>query len=86
MLSLSQNSILSSLSKISSNIPLENPINNEVLLVKGAKSDYINNNDIKVLTESFSKYKINEIPNSGHWVHAENPTAFINSINNFLKL
>ncbi len=80
------NLILSSLSKISSNIPLENPINNEVLLVKGAKSDYINNNDIKVLSESFSKYKINEIPNSGHWVHAENPTAFINSINNFLKL
>ena len=30
-------------------------------------------------------YKINEIPNSGHWVHAENSKDFINSVESFLK-
>jgi len=79
------NLLLNSISSISSEILLKSPIKNEVLFLKGAKSDYINNEDIDKLKDSFLNYKINEIPNSGHWVHAENSKGFINSVESFLK-
>ncbi|MBV20246.1 MAG: alpha/beta hydrolase [Cytophagia bacterium] len=77
--------LLNSISTISSEILLKSPIKKEVLIIKGAKSDYINKEDRNRLKESFMNYKINEISNSGHWVHAENPKDFINSVINFLK-
>ena len=64
---------------------MTSPIKNDVLFIKGEKSDYINKEDEDSLKENFLKYKINEIPNSGHWVHAENSGDFINSVENFLK-
>jgi esterase len=79
------NLLLNSISSISSKILLTSPIKNDVLFIKGEKSDYINKEDEGSLKENFLKYKINEIPNSGHWVHTENSKDFINSVDNFLK-
>ncbi|PDH42406.1 MAG: alpha/beta hydrolase [Rhodothermaeota bacterium MED-G19] len=77
--------LINSIVKISSRIKLNRPIKNKVLFIKGGNSNYITKDDIKELSESFLLYKINEIPNSGHWVHAEKPNEFINSIKSFFK-
>ena len=79
------NLLLNSMSCISSEILLKSPVKKDVLFIKGAKSHYINKEDINRLKESFLNYKINEISNSGHWVHSENPRDFINSVMHFLK-
>ncbi|MDG2342288.1 MAG: alpha/beta fold hydrolase [Cytophagales bacterium] len=77
--------LINSIVKISSRIKLNRPIKNKVLFIKGGNSNYITKDDIKELSESFLLYKINEIPNSGHWVHTEKPNEFINSIKSFFK-
>ena len=77
--------LINSIVKISSRIELNRPIKNKVLFIKGGNSNYITKDDIKELSESFLLYKINEIPNSGHWVHAEKPNELINSIKSFFK-
>ena len=76
--------LIRSIVELSSIIKLNRPIKNKVLIIKGGNSNYITKDDIKDLPETFLLYKINEIPNSGHWVHAENPKDFITSVLDFL--
>ncbi|MBJ24083.1 MAG: hypothetical protein CMB64_05370 [Euryarchaeota archaeon] len=76
--------LIRSIVELSSIIKLNRPIKNKVLIIKGGNSNYITKDDIKDLPETFLLYKINEIPNSGHWVHAENPNELINSIKSFI--
>ncbi|KAG6889008.1 hypothetical protein C0995_004476 [Termitomyces sp. Mi166 len=45
------------------------------LVVKGAKSDYINNTNLPVFRAFFPKMQF-EVLDTGHWVHAEKPNEF----------
>jgi pimeloyl-ACP methyl ester carboxylesterase len=56
------------------------------LFVKGDKSNYITNEDFEIIKANFSNVQIDIIKNAGHWVHAENPTDFNQSVLNFLHL
>lgn len=56
----------------------------ETLFVRGERSGYINDEDIQLIKNRFSKVEIITIPNSGHWVHAENPKAFFEETVKFL--
>jgi len=55
-----------------------------ILFIKGEKSDYINDDDRKVISKIFPFAQIENIPNAGHWVHAEQTELFLQKINNFL--
>lgn len=62
-------------------IPLQIP----VLFVKGDKTDYMFNADVKLINAMFANAKIVTIPGAGHWVHADKPVEFFTIANTFLS-
>ena len=58
---------------------------NETLFLFGENSQYYNRDDIKNLSTDFENFNIKIISNSGHWIHAENPSDFLSSVDNFLS-
>lgn len=54
------------------------------LFIKGEKSDYINPGDETDIKTKYPDSQIISIE-SGHWVHAEKPEEFYNSVISFLK-
>ncbi|PLX12247.1 MAG: alpha/beta hydrolase [Marinilabiliales bacterium] len=55
-----------------------------VLFLKGEKSDYIVEKDFKLISRIFPYADIETIPDSGHWLHAEQPELFLNKIEYFI--
>lgn len=58
----------------------------ETLFLKGENSGYISHDDEGLIKTHFPNSKIIIISNSGHWLHAENPSDFYQNIFNFLKI
>lgn len=56
----------------------------EALFVAGEKSNYILPQDEFLIRQQFPDYRLVTIPGAGHWVHAENPTAFNKAVQDFL--
>ena len=56
----------------------------ETLFLRGERSGYISDEDIQLINARFSKVEIITIPDSGHWVHAENPKVFFEETVKFL--
>lgn len=54
------------------------------LFIRGEKSNYITASDEKDIADRFKHYTIETVANSGHWVHAEQPEAFFNSVMGFI--
>ena len=51
-----------------------------VLFVKGGLSDYISKDDEILINKIFPAAEIFKIPNTGHWLHAENPNMLAQKI------
>jgi pimeloyl-ACP methyl ester carboxylesterase len=79
------NLLYNSLFDISSKIKLSKKVKKRTLFLLGEKSNYFNDTDKNNLKEEFENYSIKKIKNAGHWVHAENPKDFINSVDEFLS-
>ena len=58
----------------------------DTLFLKGANSGYISVNEAPIIRAHFPNSKIVSIANSGHWLHAENPTDFYNEVVEFFKI
>ena len=58
--------------------------NNQTLFIKGGASEYILPSYMDTINELFPNVELVEIPNAAHWVHAENPRAFIGVVADFL--
>lgn len=54
------------------------------LFIRGEHSDYVQDADVEQIKTSFIKAQFDSLP-TGHWVHAEQPQAFIEVVENFLK-
>jgi len=54
------------------------------LFLDGEKSDYIKPEDEDLISLHFPDYKIVSIPNAGHWLHAEQPKFFFETVSRFL--
>jgi len=54
------------------------------LFIKGANSNYIKDNDLVDIQKQFPKAQMKTIENAGHWVHAEQPTVFFETVKHFL--
>ncbi|WP_299255946.1 alpha/beta fold hydrolase [uncultured Aquimarina sp.] len=72
-------------SEIGVEFPEDSVYKGETLFLKGAKSNYILNEDEVRIKKQFSQSRINEISNAGHWLHAENPAEFLASVLEFIK-
>ncbi len=64
-----------------SNIIIEIP----TLFLKGQMSNYVYPEGEQMLADHFNNYSVASIPNAGHWLHAENPKAFMAELNRFLE-
>ena len=53
------------------------------LFIRGTLSNYILDEDIPVLENYFPDSQVNSIEQAGHWVHAEAPDAFVDSVLGF---
>lgn len=54
------------------------------LFIRGDKSDYINQEDEAEIKKLYPNSEVTSV-NSGHWVHAEKPEEFYNTVIKFLK-
>lgn len=52
------------------------PYENTTLFIAGERSDYIQPEHQPAIDRWFPQAELRTIPAAGHWVHAENPTAF----------
>ncbi|MDO7542748.1 MAG: alpha/beta fold hydrolase [Flavobacteriales bacterium] len=50
------------------------------LFLRGVLSGYISDQDRLILHHHFPNYTLKDVEKAGHWLHAENPTAFLNAI------
>jgi esterase len=55
------------------------------LFVRGGRSDYILEEDIPVIRQSFPEAIVKTIENGTHWVHADEPEEFYKTVLDFLK-
>lgn len=55
-----------------------------VLFIRGINSDYVQDEDIIEIRKYFSQSTVESIGNAGHWLHAEQPIAFLNTVLSFL--
>ena len=60
-------------------------IETPTLFIRGEVSDYILESDFEELNHKFPNHKMITIENAGHWVHAEAPDLFYNTVIEFLK-
>lgn len=66
-------------------LPMNANFFGETLFLRGDKSDYILDSDFETILYHFPKAYIVTIPNSGHWIHAENPGAFFYEVRKFIN-
>lgn len=55
------------------------------LFIRGGASNYILDTDVPSIKNAFPKAEFATIPNTGHWLHAENPKMFFEMADTFLK-
>jgi pimeloyl-ACP methyl ester carboxylesterase len=66
-------------------LPFENTFSKPTLFLRGDKSDYILDSDFETILRHFPSAKIETIKNAGHWLHAENPVDFFETVITFLQ-
>ncbi len=54
-----------------------------MLFIKGEQSDYIRPSDMEVISRLYPGAVMTIIPEAGHWIHAEQPEAFLTAIRTF---
>lgn len=54
------------------------------LFLRGGNSWYIKDDDIDLILEHYPQATLITIDNAGHWLHAEQPKDFFESVNDFL--
>ncbi|TKR93301.1 hypothetical protein L596_007784 [Steinernema carpocapsae] len=72
------------LSHITSQTLTSGSFGGSALFQSGARSDYIAPQDYPVIKNLFPNATFDVIPDAGHWVHAEQPKLFIDSVVRFL--
>ena len=68
-------------SGLNSDIKFDKP----TLFVRGGMSDYITNDDFKLIREIFPNAELLTIPGAGHWIHAETPKEFLDAALEFFE-
>ena len=72
-------------SEIGKALPKDSIYSGETLFVGGGNSGYIEKYDEIVIKNHFPKAQITWLPDAGHWLHADNPTKFLEIIAKFLQ-
>ncbi len=78
--------ILKDYPKILAGINSDEKFEKPVLFIRGAKSNYIQDEDWPGILRLFPDARLQTIENAGHWVHADAPDALLKSVEHFLYL
>lgn len=65
-------------------LPSYSVFEKDTLFLRGDRSEYIGIDDEIMITNHFSKAKVETISNAGHWLHAENPKDFFDAVMKFV--
>lgn len=66
-------------------LPGNNKFEGETLFIKGSNSNYILEEDFDLIKERFPNSTIKIVEGAGHWVHAEQPEKFLETVKEFLS-
>jgi pimeloyl-ACP methyl ester carboxylesterase len=66
-------------------LPEDAVFNKPTLFIRGGNSNYVLDEDLENIQQHFPDFKLETIPNVGHWLHAENPKLFYEIASSFLK-
>ena len=55
-------------------------LNYPVTFIRGLNSDYITDQDIPLIKDIYPEARVIDIPNAGHWLHAEQPEKFVEAV------
>lgn len=66
-------------------LPADATYDKPVLFIKGGNSRYIIDEDYEAIRQQFPTAKFEVIPNTGHWLHAEDPDRFYQLSMDFLQ-
>jgi pimeloyl-ACP methyl ester carboxylesterase len=76
--------LLEKMDNVKQVIKSDNPFNKPALFVKGALSPYFINEEWDDILKIFPQAGFTEIPQSGHWLHVDQPEVFYNVCRSFL--
>lgn len=65
-------------------LPDDYVYNKPALFIKGEESDYITSEDKGLIKKHCPQAEVVSIPEAGHWVHAENKSAFYDAVIKFI--
>jgi esterase len=65
-------------------IHMDFPYEEETLMIYGGDSHYIREEDKPAILELFPEATFSKLEGAGHWLHADQPEAFLEEISNFL--
>ncbi|MCW3103245.1 MAG: Alpha/beta hydrolase [Bacteroidetes bacterium] len=77
--------MLEKMENVGSPITSDSSVDVPALFIRGAKADYVLDADIDMIQELFPRSMLETIEGSGHWVHAEKPKEFFESVMRFVK-
>lgn len=72
-------------SEVGEALPIHAIFEKDTLFLRGDRSEYIAEADEALIHRHFPNSKIITISNAGHWLHAENPKGFYDSVINFVS-
>ncbi len=81
---LNLKALQNNLGEVGSDLSIDGTFNGETLFVRGAKSDYIMDDDWPKIQKAFSNSELVTVEDAGHWIHAEQPDALLKVLNKFL--
>ncbi len=64
----------------------EFPEEKKVFMIRGANSPYVQDDDLQLVRKYFPSAQLADIPNAGHWLHAEQTDLFIKTVRYFLEV
>ncbi|WP_138477807.1 alpha/beta fold hydrolase [Dyadobacter bucti] len=77
--------LTSDMSKVGSEVKSSEEIKVPVLFIRGEKSNYILDEDLEGILSIFPNARVETIQNAGHWVQAEQPKIFVETLLKFLE-
>ncbi len=63
----------------------EFPMDKTVVLINGANSPYVQEEDLQLVRHYFPSVQTATIPDAGHWLHAEQPEIFLKTLLYFIQ-
>lgn len=71
--------------EVGESLPMAAKYEKSTLFLRGDKSEYIGEQDEKLIQMHFLDSQIKTVSNAGHWLHAENPKAFFDFVIEFIS-